>query len=338
MRTENGWEDQELEQWELEQRELEQEMDDEMKKMAKSYRSVKIPDELKCKVLDSIARGRAEAEMEEKKESEKVSEVEKVPEMRNVSEVKKMNRILLRTGQTAAAALLAVTVLANSGANIAYAMEQIPVVGAITKVVTFRTYEKQEGNIEAKVEVPKVEAESGAGMDQAATDINRSVEEYTNRLIAQFEADVKADGGESNHALYTNYEVITDNESLFTLRINVDEIMASSSGSVKIYNVDKSTDQIIGLKDLFPAGTDYITLLSDAAKKQMRANMEADKNKVYFLDEGMESDFQSIKEDQNFYINDAGHLVLVFDEYEVAPGSMGVVEIEIPGEVYQYQS
>ena len=36
--------------------------------------------------------------------------------------------------------------------------------------------------------------------------------------------------------------------------------------------------------------------------------------------------------DQNFYINDENQLVIVFDEYEVAPGSMGTPEFVIPTE------
>ena len=39
--------------------------------------------------------------------------------------------------------------------------------------------------------------------------------------------------------------------------------------------------------------------------------------------------FQKIDGDQNFYINDQDQLVIVFDEYEVAPGSMGMPEFVI---------
>lgn len=43
--------------------------------------------------------------------------------------------------------------------------------------------------------------------------------------------------------------------------------------------------------------------------------------------------FKSCESCVDFYINDSGKLVLVFDEYEVAPGYMGVVSFEIPTEV-----
>ena len=53
----------------------------------------------------------------------------------------------------------------------------------------------------------------------------------------------------------------------------------------------------------------------------------------HFLPGGIWSDeecFQSIEDDQSFYINNSGQLVIVFDEYEVAPGSMGMPEFVIP--------
>ncbi|MDE7061582.1 MAG: RsiV family protein, partial [Lachnospiraceae bacterium] len=39
--------------------------------------------------------------------------------------------------------------------------------------------------------------------------------------------------------------------------------------------------------------------------------------------------------DRNFYLNAENKLVIVFDEYEVAPGSMGMPEFVIPEEVLE---
>lgn len=213
-------------------------------------------------------------------------------------------------------------------------MGKIPVIGAITKVVTFRTYEKQNENSEAKVEVPQIEAAKDSGISNAADQVNKSVEEYTNQVIAQFEEDVKRDGEEAHLGVYMEYKVLADNNRFFTLKIETDEIMASGYQTVKIYNIDKKSDKILQLKDMFPEGTDYVTLLSNAAKEVMQKNMQEDEDKVYFLNDEMGADFDKIKEDQNFYIDDAGRMVLVFDEYEVAPGFMGIVEITIPETIY----
>ena len=93
---------------------------------------------------------------------------------------------------------------------------------------------------------------------------------------------------------------------------------------------------MINLKGLFKEGVNFIDPISDNIKEQMREQMAADESKMYFLDsETPEWDFQSISEDTTFYVNDSGKLVIVFDEYEVAPGSMGSVEFEIPTEVIQ---
>ena len=65
--------------------------------------------------------------------------------------------------------------------------------------------------------------------------------------------------------------------------------------------------------------------------------MAADESLVYWVDnEDMsEWNFESIKEDNTFYVNENGKLTIVFDEYEVAPGYMGSVEFEIPTEIIQ---
>ena len=71
-------------------------------------------------------------------------------------------------------------------------------------------------------------------------------------------------------------------------------------------------------------------------KEQMREQMAADEMIAYWVDsEVPEWDFQSVNDDTTFYVNEAGKLMIVFDEYEVAPGYMGSVEFEIPTEVVE---
>ena len=56
----------------------------------------------------------------------------------------------------------------------------------------------------------------------------------------------------------------------------------------------------------------------------------------YFIPGGIWNEdecFKSISPEQNYYINDQGKLVIVFDEYQVAPGYMGIVEFTIPTNV-----
>ncbi len=69
----------------------------------------------------------------------------------------------------------------------------------------------------------------------------------------------------------------------------------------------------------------------------MRAQMAEDENKVYWVDceDVPEWNFERLKEDQNFYFDEAGNLVIVFDEYEVAPGYMGALEFTVERAVFE---
>lgn len=215
-----------------------------------------------------------------------------------------------------------------------------PVLGAIAEVVTFREYKNStdNDNMSADVKIPEVSVknEDGTVNQETTEQINKTIEDYTNEIIAQYEADVAEFGGEGHESVELNYEVITDSDRLFSIRFDQLTVMASGAESVRIYHIDKQTGQMINLKGLFREDADFITPISDNIKTQMKEQMAADEGKMYFIDSDMpESDFQSITEDTTFYVNDSGKLVIVFDEYEVAPGFMGSVEFEIPTEVIQ---
>lgn len=123
-------------------------------------------------------------------------------------------------------------------------------------------------------------------------------------------------------------EVVTDTDTWFTLRIDATRTMASGYEFSRFYHIDKTTGAVVTLSGLFPAGSDYVDVLSSEVRSQMEARMAADESQTFFLEE-----FTGIDPEQNFYWNDDGELVLVFDEYAVAPGVMGMVEFTIPAAV-----
>ena len=295
--------------------------DKKLEEMRQDYENVKIPAQLRERVEAGIRQAKEETQM------------------------KKKSKVMVYTGRVlggAAAAMLVITVMANSGAAIAYAMAKIPVIGAIAEVVTFREYESTDNNnnMEADIKIPEVSVknEDGTVNEETTQKINKSIQEYTDEIIAQYEADVKAAGeGEGHMNVELDYSVITDSDRLFSIRFDQLLVMASGTQMVKIYHIDKQTGEMIGLDGLFKDGADYITVLSENIKEQMKERMAADESLVYWVDnEDMsEWNFESIKEDNTFYVNENGKLTIVFDEYEVAPGYMGSVEFEIPTEIIQ---
>ncbi|MEY8353818.1 DUF3298 domain-containing protein [Lachnospiraceae bacterium 54-53] len=275
--------------------------------MKEGYQHIPMPKALRAGVLAGINRA--------KKEKRK----------------KQMMKMTKRTGVTAAAAVLAIAVMANVSPVTANAMEDIPVIGAIARVVTFRTYEDSKQNYEAKIDIPRVSVND---KDNGA--VNRSIEEYAGRLISEYEKEVTGDeAGDGHYSVTSSYDVVTDNEKYLSLRINTTVIMASGAEYVKIFTIDKSTGNVVTLNDLLKDKDDYIRAVSDNIRKQMEDQMAADDSKTYFYRGGDDSveGFDQIRGDESFYFNENGEIVIVFDEYEVAPGYMGSVEFTIPRSV-----
>lgn len=232
-------------------------------------------------------------------------------------------------GWAAAAAALVLVIVPNTSAEAAYAMEQIPILGDVIRAVTIRNYQYEDENFSADIEEVRLE---NVKMEGSIQTINESIEEMTDRLIARFEEQVEQ--GEGHSGIYAGHEVVTDTDTWFTLRIDVTEIEASGFQYQYYYHIDKTTGEIATLKDLFKEGADYITPISENIKEQMREQMQADESKVYWVDskEEMGHQFEAVKADQNFYVNQDGQIVICFDEYEVAPGYMGLVEFTVDEE------
>lgn len=284
-----------------------------MQDIKNEYESIPVPEELESLVRASILKAR----LQKRKEK---------------SWLMKTRKIVVGVGATAAAFMVGITGLANSSAGIASAMEQIPVLGAITRVVTFRTYEDETGGASAHIDIPQVEGGEA---------VNDAIQQFTDAIIAQYEKDVKKlyegrePAGETDHySLNISYETVTDNEKVFGLRLNQTQIMASGYESVMIYNVDKATGKIMRLEDLFQKDSNYLDVLTKNIQQQMRDKMKADDSLSYWVDNEMDGlNFKELSENATFYINKDNNLVIVFDEGEVAPMYMGVCEFTIPSEV-----
>lgn len=288
------------------------------------YQNIKIPENLKAQVETAIAQ--AKEDMEKETISSKT----------NQKKFSVLRFWLTRGTIGIAAALFVLTILVNSNATISYAMEQIPFLGAIVKIVTFREYKHHENRMEATIKTPEIQIENKNGevLEDASQKLNDKIQDYTNKIIAAYEADVKTSNGEGTEAINLDYEIVTDNDSLFSICFHQTITMAGAEQSEKIYHIEKATGNLITMKDLFQENTDYKSTISQNIKEQMKEQMKEDDTKTYWLDnEISECNFTEISDSVNFYINESGKLVIVFDEYEVAPGYMGIVSFEIPTDV-----
>ena len=220
-----------------------------------------------------------------------------------------------------AAALALFVAVPNVSPAAAAAMAEIPVLGGLVEIVTFHRYAYDDGHSSADVTVPEL---SGG---QSAQAVSGEVQAYTDRLLAEFQAQQET-VGEGHQGLYVTSSVVTDTPEWFTLRIDATRTQASGYDFSRFYHIDKTTDETVVLADLFREDADYAQVLSEEVQAQMAAQTAADPSVTYFPDQ------LTIPADQNFCWSEAGDLVLIFDEYAVAPGSMGMPEFSIPREIY----
>ena len=242
----------------------------------------------------------------------------------------KQIRILPRIA-AAAACFVFITLFVLPNVSVAYAqtLEQIPVIGDIVRVVTIRNYFYADDKHEMNIDVPQIEGEDSEAVDY----INKDVSELTTALVNQFYKDLEITGNNGYGSIHVDYEATTNTDRWFTLKLSVSETSASSNTYFEFYHIDKKQGKIIELGDLF--NTDkFSDILVAEIKMQMQEQMANDENISYWINNsGIGEEFATVSADHNFYWNENGDLVIIFDKYEVGPGSMGTPEFVIDRDV-----
>ena len=277
-----------------------------MNKFRNEYENIEIPDELEFLVRTTI------------KEQEK-----------------KMKRKNIINKSVIAAAVAGVVFVGsiNLSSEISYALSEVPVLGSIVRVLTFKTFELKDNNFDAQLKTPAIE-----GLDsKLEAMLNQKYLDENQKLYDDFMKEIdelkKADMDEAHMGIASGYEVKTDTDKLLVIGRYVVNTAGSSSTTIKYDTIDKQNKILITLPSLFKDEA-YIDIISENIKAQMKEQMK-DENNVYWLEDEMMGDenFSKIDKNQSFYITKDNQLVIAFDKYEVAPGYMGNPEFIIPSEL-----
>ena len=288
-----------------------------MKKWKEEYKNIKAPENMREKLEESIVRAQ--------KDKKKVQKL----------------RIWKRLGSTAAV-LAVLLILPNTSRTAAAAMQQLPILGNFFRIVTVREYQVEEERHMADVKVPgvvpnevtenddKIPEETLQQAQQTAEEINFDIQKMTDELIEEFKKSME-EYEEGYQDLYIDSNVLTDNDEWFSLELILYQGAGSGYERRRHYTINKKTGERAALAELY--GENYIETVSEEVKTQMRKRMAEDENVIYWLDydDMPELNFKSIAENQDFYIDADGHVVICCDEYEVAPGYMGCVEFVLKG-------
>lgn len=263
-----------------------------------------------------------------------------IAQAKKENQKKRSLHILRNTLASAAAVALVFIILPNTSSGVAYAMSQVPGLSKLVNVVTFRNYQYEDDHNTADITVPEVavstesteNSEVADKTKKSANEINREIQSITEKLIDEFEAEKKKEDGYQDMTVKS--EVIATTDQYFTLKLMCFQSAGSSAEWDYYYTIDLTTGERLKLADLFQDGSNYLDVISQEIKTQMQAQMDADSNKIYWLNSDMpEGDFTSITNDTSFYLNSDNELVITFNEGDVAPMYMGCPTFTIPNDV-----
>ena len=264
----------------------------------------------------------------------------------SIAQAKKENQkkrslhILRNTLASAAAVALVFIILPNTSSGVAYAMSQVPGLSKLVNVVTFRDYQYEDDHNTADITVPEVavstesteNSEVADKTKKSADEINSEIQSITEKLIDEFEAEKKNEDGYQDMTVKS--KVIATTDQYFTLKLMCFQSAGSGAEWDYYYTIDLTTGERLKRADLFQDGSKYLDVISQEIKNQMQAQMDADSNKIYWLNSDMpEWDFTSITDDTSFYLNSDNELVIAFNEGDVAPMYMGCPTFTIPNDV-----
>ena len=251
-----------------------------------------------------------------------------------------------RWAATAAAALfLCFTVGLNTSESFAMEMSELPVIGAVAKVLTIRSYEAKNDNITTTVEVPEIQLETVAKETALAiTDVNAKIQELVDTFTAEKYAQIEEgkaiflESGGTEEAwqardieVNVNYEIKHQNETTLSLFIDGWISWFNFEEFRKFYNIDLVTGKELTLTDLL--GENAYEYAEAEVLKQINQMIEKNPNLCFWGindSECMGDEFIGVTESTPFYINADGNIVISYNKYDIAPGAMGIVEFEIP--------
>lgn len=237
---------------------------------------------------------------------------------------------MVRKVAVAAACFLFVTLFFLPNVSVVYAkaMENIPIIGKLVEVLTIRNYFYSDGRHELDAEIPSVNDPSAS---KASELINMNVNELTSKIIQKFYEELELTANQGYGSIYIDYETITNTDRWFTLKLTVNEVTGSSDTYHVFYHIDRTIGKYVQFGDFI--AEENFDMIEQIIIKQMKAEMAENANITYWVDphEFGES-ITSLDENQNFYFNENGDFVIVYNKYEVAPGSMGCPEFTISKE------
>ena len=231
-------------------------------------------------------------------------------------------------------------ILLNTSPVLASNLSDIPLLTQIVKVLTFRNYQTMDEMKNIYVRIPVLE---NTGNNELEDRINYEIKKQIDFSVSKSEQLAKELYDTYIQAGYkpsqiepllveVDYQTTFYNDRYLSFIIKKYENIPYSTVDKEqyYYNVDLQTGGHITLRTLF--GPDYLTKVGTEIYKQIESKKKEDENMLFFDEINI---FEVLENEEKFYINEQGQVVISFDRYEIAPGYMGYPEfiINLPMEM-----
>lgn len=239
--------------------------------------------------------------------------------------------MIQRTFAVVLVLLTTITCLMNFNPAFVSAVEQIPVLGQMFHIFSFREIRQQDSYRYIDAVIPKIEYEGNSDMENR---VNLEISHLIQEEMQRSEEDAKEyydafvqTGGDPKEfrpiSVTIDYEVKSILETTASFIISKYETLASAYNMQYFYNIDLETGNYLSLRDWL--GPEYRQIAAKSIQQQIDEWPE-DQKAMLFPDIDW---VNLITENRNFYIDKDGRAVVVFDKYEIAVGAMGVLEFPV---------
>lgn len=196
--------------------------------------------------------------------------------------------------------------------NKAKVSDSLQSVTTVQPKIVLRVFEKQiqDSTPNTNVQTAKIRLEYIEVVNLKNRQVEKKINEYIKGAVGVNE---QYDGTEDLSMFIKKATIEGDLLSIVAEGTYYGHGAAGASNQVISINVNINNGEPVQFKDLFRAGY------------QEKINQSV---KAWFSTQTYESSFEGVKDDQSFYF-DGSYLYLCFSEYEVAPGSEGIVTAKI---------
>lgn len=288
--------------------------------MKERYDQTAIPEELNFRIQQEIQKSRKQQE-----------------EKRGTGGNRRFKMVIRSVEAAAAAVCILFTAALNTSPVFAKEAGDLPMIGGLARILTFRSYETEKDDIAVSVEIPTIEMiaeDTGITVDEINQEILDRCDQYADEALLRAEeyrtayletGGTQEEWADHNIKITVGYEIKQQGSDYLSFVVWGTESWTTAYSESRYYNLDLGTGKMVTLKDIL--GGDYVELVNESIREQIAERQKA--GEVFFTEE--EGGFAGISEDVKFYINEKNRPVIVFGKYEIAPGSSGEIEFEIAG-------